>query len=323
MSETRAQVLPKSKRGKHQVVTTTSRAARIRETVTAWGMLSPAVIILGLMVGFPFFTMVWQSFTDYTVKNKLTGEPANFIGFDNYKDLFSNPDFTAVLIRSLVMMVILTTLIMVGGMLVALLMQRLTKPWRLVISVGLLLAWAMPQLTSTVLWGWIFDSEYGLVNWALQNITGDSKWFNHSWLMNPFSFMSIIVIIVVWQSIPFAAFSFYAGLEQIPGEILEASEIDGASPWQRFWQITMPFMRNIVTGVLVLEVIWTMRIFTQVYGLQQRGGLASETNVIGTYLFRSDSSKFGMTAAVGMVMLVILVVLSIANVRRTLKEEEL
>ena len=109
----------------------------------------------------------------------------------------------------------------------------------------------------------------------------------------------------------------------MPGEVLEAASLDGANVWKRFWLIVFPYMRNIVTGVLVLEIIWNLRIFTQVYALQERGGLTSQTNVLGTYLFRQGVGEFGMTAAIGMVMVIILVILSIGNVRQTLKHEEL
>ncbi len=299
------------------------RRRTLREALTGWSLLGPALIILGVMVGYPAVMMVIQSFTDYKVKNKLQGTMPNFVGIDNYIALFSYSDFPMVLMRSLALMVVLTTLILVFGMLVAALMHRVSKGWRILVSVGLLLAWSMPPLTATVLWGWIFDAEYGLVNWALNTITGTEDWVNHSWLFNPWSFFMVLTIIVVWQGIPFAAFTFYAGLGQVPAEVLEAASLDGASAWQRFRLIVFPYIRNVVTVVLVLEVIWNLRIFTQVYALQSRGGLTSETNVLGTFLFRQGVGEFGVTSAIGVVMVVILLVLSIGYVRRTLKQEEL
>src|SRR5690606_36224088 len=163
-----------------------------------------------------------------------------FIAFDNFNALFSYSDFPAVLIRSLMLMVVMTTLILVLGMLIAALMHRLTRGWRVLVSVGLLLAWAMPPLTATVVWGWIFDPEYGLVNWVLNTVTGTENWLNHSWLFNPLSFFMVLTIIIVWQGIPFAAFTFYAGLGQVPGEVLEAASLDGATNWQRFRLVIFP-----------------------------------------------------------------------------------
>jgi len=294
-----------------------------REARNAWGLLTPALIVIGVMTIYPAVLMVVQSFTDYTVKNKVQGTWPNFVGFENYIDLFTTSDFPAVLMRSLGIMVVLTVLNLSLGILVAVLMVRLSRAWRIVVSVGLLVAWAMPPLTATVVWGWIFDTQYGLVNATLNALTGTENWTNHSWLLNPWSFFMVLTIIVVWQSVPFVAFTTYAALGQVPDEVLEAASLDGATGWSRFRLIVFPYLRSVLTVVLVLQIIWNLRIFTQVYALQSRGGLASETNVLGTYLFRQGVGEFGATAAIGVVMVILLLVLSWGYVRTTLKEEEL
>ena len=294
-----------------------------RDARSAWTLLGPSLIILGVMIGYPAVIMVVQSFTDYTVKNKVLGTPANFVWFENYIALFSESDFPAVLMRSLGLMVVLTVLNMLVGTLVAILMTRLSRAWRITVSVGLLLAWAMPALTATVVWGWIFDTQYGIVNWLLNTISGTSDWTNHSWLLNPWSFYLVLTIIVVWQSVPFVAFTTYAALGQVPGEVLEASSLDGATGIKRFYLVVFPYLRSVLTVVLVLQIIWNLRIFTQVYALQSRGGIAAETNVLGTYLFRQGVGEFGATSAIGVVMVILLLTLSWGYVRTTLKEEEL
>ncbi|HYP72559.1 MAG TPA: sugar ABC transporter permease [Microbacterium sp.] len=304
-------------------VTERDRRRRRRETRGGWGLLSPATVILAVMVGYPAVLMVIQSFTDYTVKNKVQGTTPDFIGIQNYIDLFTKSDFPAVLARSLALMVVLTVLILGLGVVIAVLMTRLGKVWRVVVSVGLLLAWAMPPLTATVVWGWMFDTQYGLVNWMLNTLTGTTEWTNHSWLLEPLSFFFVLTIIVVWQGIPFVAFTTYAGLGQVPAEVLEAASLDGASGLRRFRFIVFPYLRSILTVVLVLQIIWNLRIFTQVYSLQTRGGVAADTNVLGTYLFRQGVGEFGATAAIGVFMVILLLVLSWGYVRTTLKEEEL
>ena len=294
-----------------------------REARNAWGLLTPALIVIGVMTVYPAVLMVVQSFTDYTVKNKVQGTWPTFVGFENYVDLFTKSDFPAVLMRSLGIMVVLTVLNLSLGILVAVLMVRLSRAWRIVVSIGLLVAWAMPPLTATVVWGWIFDTEYGLVNSMLNTLTGTENWTNHSWLLNPWSFFMVLTIIIVWQSVPFVAFTTYAALGQVPDEVLEAASLDGATGWSRFRLIVFPYLRSVLTVVLVLQIIWNLRIFTQVYALQSRGGLASETNVLGTYLFRQGVGEFGATAAIGVVMVILLLVLSWGYVLTTLKEEEL
>lgn len=299
------------------------RLRKRRDARSAWTLLAPSVIILAVMVGYPAVLMVIQSFTDYTVRNKVQGTMPDFVGFDNYLELFTQSDFPVVLIRSLGLMVVMTALIMVLGVVIAVLMTKLGRAWRVLVSVGLLLAWAMPPLTATVVWGWIFDTQYGLVNWALNTITGTDDWTNHSWLLNPLSFFFVLTIIVVWQGVPFVAFTTYAALGQVPAEVLEASALDGANGWKRFWGVVFPYLRSVLTVVLVLQIIWNLRIFTQVYALQSRGGIASETNVLGTYLFRQGVGEIAFTAAIGVVMVALLLILSWGYVRTTLKEEEL
>ena len=127
----------------------------------------------------------------------------------------------------------------------------------------------------------------------------------------------------MWQGVPFVAFTTYAALGQVPGEVLEASALDGANGLKRFRFIVFPYLRSVLTVVLILQIIWNLRIFTQVYALQSRGGIASETNVLGTYLFRQGLGEFGVTAAIGVVMVVLLMALSWGYIRTTLKEEEL
>lgn len=299
------------------------RSRRRRDNGSALTLLGPSLIILGVMVGYPAVLMLVQSFTDYSIRNKVQGTLPDLVGFENYIEVFTQSDFPAVLVRSLGLMVAMTVLIVGLGALVAVLMTRLSRGWRVLVSLGLLLAWAMPPLAATTVWGWIFDSQYGVVNWALNTVTGGSGWTNHSWLANPWSFFLVLTIIVVWQGVPFAAFTLYAALGQVPGEVLEAASLDGAVGWQRFRLVVFPYLRNVVTVVVVLQVIWNLRIFTQVYALQQRGGLVSETNVLGTYIFRQGPGEFGVTSAIGVLMVILLLTLSWGYIRTTLKEEEL
>lgn len=299
------------------------RARRRKDGAAALTLLGPSLVILAVMVGYPAVLMVVQSFTDYSIRNKVQGTLPDVVGFANYLEIFTASDFPAVLVRSLGLMLVMTVLIVGLGALVAVLMTRLTRGWRLLVSIGLLLAWAMPPLAATTVWGWIFDAQYGLVNWLFNTATGSSDFTNHSWLLDPWSFFVVLTIIVVWQGVPFAAFTLYAALGQVPGEVLEAASLDGATGLQRFRLVVYPYLRNVVTVVVVLQVIWNLRIFTQVYTLQQRGGLVSETNVLGTYIFRQGVGEFGVTSAIGVLTVILLLALSWGYVRTTLKEEEL
>lgn len=298
------------------------RRRRRSQAVAAWSLLTPSILLIALMTGYPGITMIWQSFTDYQVRDKIQGTAPNFVWFDNFISVITRSDFVAVVGRTIGIMVVTTALIMAGGVLIALLMTKLGRAMRLTVSVGLLLAWAIPPLTATVVWGFIFDTQYGLVNWLLNTITGTQDWHNHSWLLDPWTFFLVLTVIVVWGAIPFVAFTAYAGLGQVPRETIEAAEIDGAGGWRRFWSVIFPAVRPVLGGVLILQIIWNMKLFTQVYALQSRGGIAADTNVLPVYLFRQGIGEFGATSAIGVIIVVIMLLISWFNIRQLLKEDD-
>ena len=174
---------------------------------------------------------------------------------------------------------------------------------RLLVTVGLLLAWAMPALTAIVIWSWMFDSQYGVVNWVLTQLGMD--YGGHSWLLNPLSFFAVATLVITWQSVPFVAFTLYAGLTQVPGDVLEAAQIDGANARQRFRLIIVPFIKPILLIVTVLQVIWDLRVFTQIFALQDSGGITEKTSTIGVYIYQVGVAQgrfdIGSTIAVIMV----------------------
>ena len=193
---------------------------------------------------------------------------------------------------------------------------------RTFVSVGLLLAWAMPPLSATIVWGWIFDTQYGVLNYILTNWFG-LDFEGHSWLIDPLSFFFVAAIIIVWGAVPFVAFTVYAGLTQVPDEVLEAAQLDGAGGVKRFFLVVVPYIRAILIIVTILQVIWDLRVFTQIYILQEAGGSARDTNLLGTYIYRLGigGGEFGMSAAVAIFMLALTVVLTAPYVRAMLRQE--
>ena len=204
--------------------------------------------------------------------------------------ILTDPDFWGVLGRSVLFAAVCVVATMILGVLVALLLNSLGKVLRTLVSVGLLLAWAMPPLSATIVWGWIFDTQYGVLNYVLTNWFG-LDFEGHSWLIDPLSFFFVAAIIIVWGAVPFVAFTVYAGLTQVPDEVLEAAQLDGAGGTQRFLLIVVPYIRAILIIVMILQVIWDLRVFTQIYALQSIGGLAEQTNTMGVYIYRSRSAR--------------------------------
>ena len=216
---------------------TPRRARRRRGSRLPYLLLLPSVVILLLAAGYPLVRQLVMSLQEYGLAQQF-GQPAEWVGLDNYVELVTDPYLWAVVARSIVFCLVNAALTMVIGVAVAVLMTQLSNATRLILQVGLLLAWAMPILASLTVWQWLFDTQYGVINWVLSNVFGLEQFAGRSWLINPLSFFFVATVIIVWMSVPFVAFSVYAGLSQVPTDIIEAAQIDGTSGWQRFRAIT-------------------------------------------------------------------------------------
>ena len=199
-------------------------------------------------------------------------------------------------------------------------MRLMSGPVRLLVQAGLLLAWAMPVVASLTVWQWLFDTQYGVVNWTLTRLGADYE--GHSWLLDPLSFFFVATVIVVWMSVPFVAFTGYAALTQVSEDLTEAAELDGAGAWQRLRHVVLPSIRPVLLIIGLLQVIWDLRVFTQIYVLQKAGGVTRDTNLLGTYIYRLGigGGDFGTAAAVAMFMLALTVLLTAPYVRLMLKD---
>jgi N,N'-diacetylchitobiose transport system permease protein len=208
------------------------------------------------------------------------------------------------------------------GTLLALLMNAVSKGARLALQIGLLLAWAMPVVAVMTVWNWLFDWNRGVINWLLSHLGFHMT--GHNWLSNPVSFYAVATIIVVWMSVPFVAFSIFAGLTQVSGEVLEAAEMDGCTPSQRFWLIIIPMVRPVLMIVLLLQIIWDLRVFSQITMLQDRGSTPSQTDLLGTFIYRQGvgSASFGMASAMSVFVLILTIAMSAFYVRSLIRDEE-
>ncbi len=279
-------------------------------------LLAPAVLVLGAMLGYPLVRLGVMSAQEYGLP-QVFGRPAPWVGLENFRTILEDSYFWTVLWRTIVFCFVNVVLTMVLGVLIALLLDALGRRMRLLVSVSLIVAWAMPALTATIIWQWMFDTEYGLANWALGRQ-------GESWWANQLTFFLVATLIVVWMGVPFIAFTVYAGLTQIPGEIIEAAKIDGAGFRDTFRYVAVPALKPILLILTSLSIIWDFRVFTQVYVLQRAGGITRDTNLLGVYAYRISigENRFDIGAAVAVVMVAIMVVLTIVYLRAMLRQEE-
>ncbi|WP_206051595.1 carbohydrate ABC transporter permease [Nocardioides ferulae] len=300
---------------------TSPRAPRAPRSWLPLGLLLPTVVALTVALGYPLTRQVGLSFQEFGLAQQF-GRPPEWVGLENYRDLVTDRYLWLVIGRSLAFCLVNAAATMAIGTAVALLMRLMSTPVRLLVQSGLLLAWAMPVLASLTVWQWLFDSQYGVVNWLLVRFGADYE--GHAWLLEPMSFFFVATVVVVWMSVPFVAFTVYAALTQVSADLVEAAQLDGAGAWQRFRVVYLPAARPVLLVVALLQVIWDLRVFTQIYVLQQAGGVTRDTNLLGTYIYRLGigGGDFGAAAAVAIFMLALTVVLTAPYVRMMLSAED-
>jgi len=299
----------------------TSETARRRKVRAPYFLLIPAIAILLLGMGYPVVWQIVTSLQQYGLAQQF-GKPAPFVGIDNYVELAGNADLWWVVLRSLLFCVVTAFLTLAIGSLLALLMAAVNKAARLILQIGLLLAWAMPVVAAMTVWIWLFDRRRGVVNYLLDMIPG-VEMNRFDWLAQPSTFFIVASIIVIWMSVPFVAFSIYAGLTQVSDEVLEAAQLDGATGWQRFWFIIAPMIRPVIAIVLLLQLIWDLRVFTQITMLKDAGSKSGDFDLLGTYIYKlgTSSQDFGMASAVSILVLALTIALSWFYIRSLLKED--
>ncbi|MYS19232.1 N,N'-diacetylchitobiose transport system permease protein [Streptomyces sp. DvalAA-14] len=284
-------------------------------------LILPALVATALLLGYPLVRNVIISFQTLDAF-QLIQHTTQWNGFGNYTDQLSSAEFWHTTERSVFFTLANVALIIVFGTLVGLLLNRLAKGMRLTLSIGLVLAWAMPTVAGTTVYQWLFDTRYGVVNWSLDK-AGWHSMAGYNWFGGQFSTFSVITLMIVWQSVPFVALNLYAGLTTISAEIFEAARMDGAGAWRTFSQVLFPILRPFFLSTVFLEIIWVFKAFTQVYALNA-GGPAGLTETLPVYAFVEGvgNQHYGTGAAISVLTILILLALMSYYFRIILKQED-
>ncbi len=271
-------------------------------------------------MGWPLVNNVLVSMRQLTLR-ELISRDVVWVGLENYRTITADPDFWAATTRSVVFTAVCAGVTMLVGVLIALLLVRLPTVLRVVLSICLVLAWATPVLAATTVFQWLFDTDFGVVNWLAVQL-GWTQMEGHSWFSTGASTFFVVGTLIVWQAVPFVVFSVAAALATVPEEIQEAAMMDGASAWKRWWSITFPLVRPLIGVLAFLQVIWDFKAFTQIYAIRQ-GGPNSSTTTLPILIYQEGiaSSQFGVAAAASVVTVAILLVLLAFYVRSAVKAE--
>jgi N,N'-diacetylchitobiose transport system permease protein len=305
-------------------VTTSSRRRRLTRRRVAGGsvpyiLIAPAVLVLAAVLGYPIYYLFRISFQKYDLTALISGKPES-AGLDNFRTVLHDPVFWHTLERTIVFTIANVSLTMVFGILIALLLVRVSTWVRLMLTAGLVLAWAMPPVVAVQVWSWMTNSENGVLNYVLTRLHV-GNYFQHNWYQTTFSQYSMVTSLIVWGAIPFVTITTYAALSQVPRELLEAAQIDGARSWRVFKDVTTPVIMPVLLILASLSVIWDFGVFTQSYLLIGPGQQNSSNYLMSIYLYVEafGRNQFGLGAAISILMLLIVAAMSVVYVRRMLR----
>ncbi|WP_104175016.1 carbohydrate ABC transporter permease [Arthrobacter sp. Y81] len=288
------------------------RSRQRRERLFQWLFLVPAVVYMALFFGYPVVKNVVMSFQDYTTATFFTGE-APWVGLANYVAVLSSSLFSTSLLNTALFTVGSILGQFVIGLALAIFFQR-KFPLNGILRSLLLLPWLLPLIVSSAVWRWILDKDSG----ALNRFLGDLNIVDTGvpWLTSTSLALIAVVGVNIWIGIPFNLTILYGGLQEIPDELYEAGSLDGATGWKAFRHITWPMLRPVVSVVLVLGVVYTLKVLDIILGLTN-GGPANSTQTIATqsYGLSFQEFKFGEGAALGNILVIISLVFAVLYLR--------
>jgi N,N'-diacetylchitobiose transport system permease protein len=264
-------------------------------------LLAPATLVIVAVLGYPIYLLTRLSFQQFGLAELVT-KKGTWIGLDNYTRILHDEQFWTVVLRTFVFTAVNVGLTMVFGTLIAILLTRLGRFMRLLLTTGLVLVWATPVVVAVNIFRWMVDFEFGVLNWTLTRLhIGD--FLNKDWFADPTTGFAVITAIVVWGAIPFVAITLYAGFSQVPGELIEAAQIDGAGRWRVFWDVTFPLLIPIFVILTSLSIIWDFQVFNQVW-LVRDGEPEEDYWLMSVYSFVEAFrlGEYGFGAAIALVM---------------------
>ncbi len=273
---------------------------RLRLFITL--LLAPALLVILAVVAFPFAFNVILSFSNANIYHIRDWR---LIGFAQYVSVFQHQLFWSILLKTIIWTgVNIVFHVVIGVFLAVVLHQKFIRgksAWR----VALILPWALPQYISALTWRGMFNYEYGSVNLLI------TKYLHLSpvqWLTSPFEAFLAVIITNIWLGFPFMMVIALGGLQSIPDELYEAADVDGASKWFQFWNITAPLLRPVMIPAITLGVVWTFNNINVVWLVSNMGEPADSTHILVSYVYKAafNMYRFGWAAALSVVIFAIL-----------------
>jgi multiple sugar transport system permease protein len=287
---------------------------RKSELALGYTSVMPIVIIIFVVIGIPFVNALYLSLTDKTV-----GAEAHFIGFDNYREIFSDPIYWKVLKNTFVYFTTDVFFKLIFGMIFAL---TVNQPFfgRSIVRVLFLVPWAISGMVAALTWKWMYNDTFGIINKVLLDIGLIDV--PVAWLSGANIALISVIIVNIWRGIPFFLFSILGGLQTIDRQLYEAAKIDGAGTIRQFFSITLPSISSVIVITTMLSSIWTFNDFENIF-LITGGGPLYNSAVISVYTYEVAflQNNMGKSLSVAGSIIPILLVLMFLMTRKLNKED--
>ena len=284
----------------------------------AYGLLLPVVLTIVLVLAYPIYKLFRISFERYGLF-ELIQRKGHWIGLDNFSSVLHDEVFWDTVVRTVVFTAVNVGLTMGLGTLIALLLTQVGRVVRILLTTALVLVWSMPVVVAVQVFYWMTNFQNGILNYVLSQLHLVDA--DHDWYGTPTSSLGMVTLLIVWGALPFIVITVYAGLSQVPGELVEAAEIDGAGPLRIFRDVTFPVLKPILLILTSLSIIWDFGVFAQPYLLIGASHLDSTNYLMGVYVYLKGygDHDFGRGAAISLLMLLMVAAMSVVYVRQMIR----
>lgn len=279
-------------------------------------LILPALLVVLAMVFIPAVNAILMSFQSYDLRRPSS---IAFIGIDNYKAVFSDTLFWSSLLRTFLWVIFGVGFQFLFGFILSLLLNKDFKGRGVVRSISLI-PWVTPGVLIGLMWRWIYDGSYGVLNDLLLKV---------HLIQDPIPFLArqetafpSVIVTIIWQGIPFFALMLLAGLQGIPGELYEAADIDGASFFQKLFRITIPSLKNTIFVTTLLRIIWVANSVDVIFNMTG-GGPAYATQTLSVYVFnKANSLNLGYSSTMSILLTLLLLLVAIPYLKNMFKNQE-
>ena len=289
---------------------------RRRKKFNIWPyvLVAPALLIVTFVIFIPVIDAIVMSLQSYDLRRP---HRIGFIGMENYAAIFQDDQFWQALKNTFIWVVAGVGLQFFFGFVLALLLNQKFKGRGLIRAVSLI-PWATPGVLIGLMWKWIYDGNYGVLNDLLLKINLIDK--SIPFLSQISTAFPSVIVTIIWQGIPFFAIMIMAGLQVIPQELYEAADMDGANSWQKLFRITIPSLKNVILVTLLLRIIWVSNSVDIIYSMTG-GGPFYSTQTLSVYIFnKAMVLDLGYASGMALILMLLLAFVAIPYLRSSFKE---